>query len=630
MRVLGSEAIEGRAVEDVLKEYQEVFGPLAEEVKIGVRHKLEVTGRPVKQRAYRVSPKEDEFIKKEVEKLLDMKIIKPSKSPWASPVVLAGKKDGTLRFCVNYKALNDVTVKDSYPQPIIEDLLNQVAGHKYYTKLDLYSGYHQIPMNEESIEKTAFIVKQGLYEFERMPFGLTNAPASFQRAMDELFADLYGKFVTVYMDDFCIYSDTLEDHVEHLEIVLSRLRDVGLRAKKSKCKFADKRIEYLGHWVDADGIKADPNRIEVPDDLTEQDERKLIRSAKRFFVNEGEMFRRRIRGKPVRVILSLEERKRLLRQAHDGLGHFGVRTTFEFLNGEYYWPRMFEEVKAYVLICHTCQMFGRAKKESMLSAEIGVNEVFERFGIDYVGPLPETKSKKRYLIVAVEYLTGWPVVKAVKNANARTTAKFIYKNIICQYGIPKILMTDRGTHFNNEILEHLSLLLEFKHVMSAAYNPQTNGKVERMNGTLCNQLAKMAYDCEDDWSKYVDQVVFAYRIRPNEVTGKSPYELLYGIPPKLSKWVLEDLEIDWEFDKNENLKKIREYGIKSSVEIDSVFKLNDYVVLKEISTKKLQPKWKGFYRIITVGPNNSYQLGLENGKMLPNWVNGRRLQRYYA
>ena len=147
----------------------------------------------------------------------------------------SGKEGWYYAFCVNYKKLNDLTVKDSYPQPIIEDLLNQVAGNAYYTKLDLYSGYHQIPMEMGSIEMTAFTVKQGLYEFTRMPFGLTNAPASFQRAMDEIFSDLYGKFVTIYMDDFCIYSKTLEEHLEHLRLVLERLRNAGLRAKRSKC-----------------------------------------------------------------------------------------------------------------------------------------------------------------------------------------------------------------------------------------------------------------------------------------------------------------------------------------------------------------------------------------------------------
>lgn len=261
-------------VEKVLEENEEVFGPLPEIVKIGSCHKLEVIGKPVKQRAYRVSPGEDNFIQQEIEKLLKMGIIRSSKSPWAAPVVLAGKKDGTMRFCVNYKKLNDLTVKDSYPQPIIEDLLNQVAGHAYYTKLDLYSGYHQIPMEMGSIEMTAFTVKQGLYEFTRMPFGLTNAPASFQRAMDEIFSDLYGRFVTIYMDDFCIYSKTLEEHLEHLRLVLKRLKNAGLRAKKSKCMFGVNEIEYLSHIVNVDGIKTDPSRVAVikrmpsPKDLT--------------------------------------------------------------------------------------------------------------------------------------------------------------------------------------------------------------------------------------------------------------------------------------------------------------------------------------------------------------------------
>ena len=157
---------------------------------------------------------------------------------------------------------------------------------------------------------------------------------------------------------------------------------------------------------------------------------------------------------------------------------------------------------------------------------------------------------------------------------------------------------------------------------------KTNGKVERFNGTLCQQLGKMAYDREDDWSKCVDPMLFSYRMKINEVTGKSPYEMLYGVSPKLSKWIMRDYGLDENTKCDEDIDEIRELGIKESVEVESQFELNDLVMLKNINPSKLKPKWNSYCKIVAIGPNNSYQLGLENGKQLPNWVNGRRIQRY--
>ena len=203
-----------------------------------------------------------------VEQLRDMQaqnVITPSDSPWASPVVLVRKKDGSLRFCIDYRSLNLATKSDTFPLPRIDDLLDQLGNAKYFSTLDLAAGYWQVQMDPDSREKTAFITHQGLYEFNVMPFGLKNAPAVFQRLMNKVLMGLNPEngrdFVAVYLDDVIIFSDTFEDHLEHLKLVLQRFAAAGLKLKPSKCHFICQTVEYLGHTITPQGISPNNSRV---------------------------------------------------------------------------------------------------------------------------------------------------------------------------------------------------------------------------------------------------------------------------------------------------------------------------------------------------------------------------------
>ena len=192
--------------------------------------------------------------------MLQKGIIRVSSSPFASLVLLVKKKDGTWRFCVDYRHLNAITVKNKQPLPIVDELLDKLAGAVWFTKLDFRSGYHQICVALGDEHKTAFRTHHGLYEFLVMPFGLTNAPASFQSLMNTIFAPLMRQGVLMFIDDILVYSKTLDQHIQHLKQVFQIIRDNQFLIKKSKCAFAQQKIEYLGHVISSQGVSTEPSK----------------------------------------------------------------------------------------------------------------------------------------------------------------------------------------------------------------------------------------------------------------------------------------------------------------------------------------------------------------------------------
>ena len=250
----------------LLKKYDEVFSKC--DTDIGhtdmATHHIELLDEsPFKQRPRRIPPAMFTEVKEHLKGLLDGNIIRKSKSPWSSNVVLCRKKNGELRMCIDYRQLNLRTKKDSYALPKIEEILSALSGNKYFTILDMKSGYHQIELHEPHKERTAFTVGPlGFYEFNRMPFGLVNAPATYQRLMEECFFGLHLEICYIYLDDLIIFSKTFEEHVERLERIFQRLREVNLKLSPKKCEFFKRKVRYVGHIVSAEGVEPDPDKVE--------------------------------------------------------------------------------------------------------------------------------------------------------------------------------------------------------------------------------------------------------------------------------------------------------------------------------------------------------------------------------
>ena len=201
-------------------------------------------------------------VKTQIEEMERHNIIRESTSPYAAPVVMVPKKGGEMRFCIDYRQLNKATIKDKYPLPRIDDTIDALHGAKYFSTLDLFSGYWQIEIEEEDKHKTAFVCEYGKYEFNRMPFGLTNAPGTFQRLMNKILKVVLYKSTLVYLDDIIVYSKTIEKHVEDIETVFKLLAENGLKLKVKKCYFFRNKIDYLGHVVSSEGVAPNEQKIQ--------------------------------------------------------------------------------------------------------------------------------------------------------------------------------------------------------------------------------------------------------------------------------------------------------------------------------------------------------------------------------
>jgi hypothetical protein len=218
---------------------------------------------PISKAPYRMAPRELAELKGQLQELLDKGFIRPSVSPWGAPVLFVKKKDGSMRLCIDYRELNKVTIKNKYPLPRIDDLFDQLQGSQVFSKIDLRSGYHQLKIREEDVQKSAFRTRYGHYEFLVMSFGLTNAPAAFMDMMNRVFRELVDRCVVVFIDDILIYSKTREEHEEHLRMVLDILRKQQLYAKFKKCEFWLDNVTFLGHVVTKDGIGVDPSKVKA-------------------------------------------------------------------------------------------------------------------------------------------------------------------------------------------------------------------------------------------------------------------------------------------------------------------------------------------------------------------------------
>nr|GEW24448.1 reverse transcriptase domain-containing protein [Tanacetum cinerariifolium] len=422
-----------------------------------------------------------EVVKKEIVKLLDTGIIYPiPDSPWLIPTHCVPKKGGITvvtnekdefvptitvtgwRVCIDYRKLNEATAKDHFPLPFMDQMLERLAENKYFCFLDGFFGYFQIPIDPNDQEKTTFTCPFKTYTYRRMPFGLCNVPTTFQRCMLAIFHDMIEESVKKRKKNFA---------AEHL----SRI--------KNKESSDDSEVDdnFPGETLMEINTKDEPWFADIvnylvgdviPRGMMCQQNNKFFSDLKHYFWEEPYLFK----------------------VCSDGL----------------YWLTIIKEAHTLVRLCEACQKTGNiSKHDEMPLKNIQVCENFDIWGIDFMGPFSKSY-KFEYILVAIDYVSKWAEAQALPTSDARVVVTFL-KRLFCRFGMPRALISDRGTHFWNKIMERTMKRYGINHRFSTSYHPQTSGQVENTNRALKRILKKTVKDNHAIWSRKLDDALWAFR-----------------------------------------------------------------------------------------------------------------------
>ncbi|MCO5574510.1 hypothetical protein L7F22_028295 [Adiantum nelumboides] len=467
---------------------------------------------PPNKPPYRVSQAQQEEIMRQVNELVEKEMVRPSSSPFCSPVLLVHKKDGTYRMCVDYRALNKITIKNRFPVPRIEDLFDKLQGSTYFSRIDLKSGYHQIRIVNEDILKTAFRTTFGLYEYLVMPFGLTNAPATFNRMMERIFRP-HRNFTGVFFDDVIIYSKSMEEHKKHLQVADA----LSKRPKVNAVSIATHND--LSSMIDEYAI--DPDFKDVISAIA------LGKKEEPFTLEDGYL----LHGNRLCITHSLREKVMYESHAPPYAGHRGIQNTLKAIETYFYWPTMKRDIPDYVSKCVVCQKtkFDKGKQPGLLQPLSILDSPWESISMDFIFGLPKSIHGNTGIWTIVDRFSKQahfiPVKKTIK---AHQMATLFISQIFKYHGLPSSIVSDRDprmtSNFWKGLFENLGTRLNF----SSAYHPQTDGQSEIANLTILDLLKSYVteVDQRSQWEKYLPLVEYAYNNIVHTSTGKAPFDVI--------------------------------------------------------------------------------------------------------
>ncbi|UYV77041.1 K02A2.6-like [Cordylochernes scorpioides] len=539
-----------------------------------VKHQIKTTSDiPIRKNPYRVSLKERNIISDQINSMLKNGIISHSSSPWASPIILVKKKNGTFRFCVDYRNLNSVTVKDQYPLPRIDDCFDSLHGARYFTSLDLCSGYWQVEVEEQDREKTAFITPDGLYQFNVLPFGLCNGPAILERLMDTVLRTHKWKICLCYLDDVIIFSEDLHSHLNRLKTILECLKTAGLTLNASKCRFAYTELLILGHVVSNEGIAPDPEKIisirKFPTPRTVKDVRAFLGlcSYYRRFIREFSKVALPLQiltrknhsfawGKEQELSFNSLKNKLISPEVlthydpnkpiglHTDASDQGLGAVLVHLNENTkerpisYASRTLQKAETnYSTTEKEClaiiwaikkfrpYLYGRkftiyTDHHRLLQSIPPASRPFEKMGIDLMGRFPKSGRGNSWILVCTDYYSRYIETAALPRGTAEEIADFFLQKVVLGHGAPKTVISDRGSCFLSKLFKEVLKICNTLHKKTTSYHPQTNGQTERMNRTLADMMAMYIDERHQNWDEILPFVTFAYNSYMIQLTEK--------------------------------------------------------------------------------------------------------------
>lgn len=827
------------SIADICIEYADVFSLESDPLTVNNFYDQDIRlsdNSPVFIKPYRLPHAHQAAIKGQIQKLLETDVIENSISPYNSPILLVPKKGAKSfdewRLVVDYRQLNRKVISDKFPLPRIEEILDQLGRARYFSVLDLRSGFHQIEIDPSSREFTAFSTNSGHYQYKRLPFGLKISPNCFQRMMNIAMAGLSPERAFLYIDDLIVFGCSEKQHNNNLKAVLERCREYNLKLNPKKCRFLLKTVTYLGHQITDHGILPDPEKYQVvkryPVPKSADEVRRFVAFCnyyRRFVPNfadiaiplnklckknatfiwsndcqmafeelkqalisppiliypnfeetfylhtdasdlacgavlshlrEGKYLpisyasRKFTRGeankstilreataihwaikhfspyltgrrfvvttdhkpliylfnmknpssKLVRMRLDLEEFDfeinyikgkenvcadalsrvsidmlkfvyactrssstagtasgptsakadgivssrlevtdpvvidNILKDYHHGPigGHCGLSRMISRISSKYKIPNLRSKVKSLINSCHGCKI----NKTKSLNQQAQVvtttpSDSFEVVSIDTVGPLSKTTLGNSYVLSIQDDLTKYVIYVSLPNKESPTIAKALVDSLILHFGCPKVIKTDNGTEYINNLIKDLNDYLNIKHVHSTPYHPQTLGGVER-NHKVLNEYLRNFIDTNTEWDQLIQYFAFMYNTTPHSVLKYSPFELVFGKKANFPfDKVLKSKDPVYNFDnfyyvlKNnlqtllsksqiilENEKCKRTSKINSNLKPLN-FKLNDLVLLKLHNRKKLDPLFTGPFKILEINEPNVKLLDIAKG-----------------
>nr|GEY18351.1 reverse transcriptase domain-containing protein [Tanacetum cinerariifolium] len=488
-----------------------------------------------------------------------------------------------------------------------------------------------ILINPQDQEKTTFTYPYGTFAYRRMPFGLCNAPGTFQRCMMSIFHDMIEEMMEIFMDDFSVFGDSFSSCLSYLNKMLKRCEDTNLVLNWDKCHFMVKEGIILGHKISKSEIEVARAKVNVI--------AKLPHSTS---------------------IKGVQEVVDILTACHNGPtgGHHGANfTAKKVFDSGVYWPTIYRDAHDLVTRCDACQRQGKIlQRDEIPQNAIQVCEIFDVWGIDFMGPFPSSRGNK-YILVVVDYLSKWVEAKVLPTNDAGVVFKCL-KSLFARFGTPGAIISDRGTHFCNDQFAKVMLMYGVTHRISTAYHPQTSGQVEVLNCGLKRILERTIGENHASWSDKLDDALWAFRTAFKTPIGCTPYKLVYGkachLPIELeykAYWALKhcnfDLKTAGDYRKVQlnELNKLRDQAYENSLIYkektkkihdskikDRVFNVGDRVLLfnsrLKIFSGKLKTRWTRPFTIAQVFPYVTVELSQTDR---PNFkVNDHRFKHYFG